>query len=351
MKTIKTLNYCSVGRFYDGVAPVTVEKHLGTYKTKIDFFGEAQEVEEVEEKWGFIDTNGNEIIPCTYEAVGSFSEGLTNFKSGNSWGYMDKNGSTIIEPRNFLDFGSFSDGLALVQYEEGEYCYIDKTGNDVISGLKGEIDDLMDKNFSHGLALKRDDESEDLNFGYIDKTGKFAIEPKFEYCDSFSEGLAAVMKNDLWGFIDTDGNEVIPCQYFQVRQFSEGLACVLSKDDFKWGFIDVNGKTVIPFDIKDVISDFKEGLAILYYPDDSDDGGGSYKYCIDKTGKRVGDSYSIMEILSGGYILADDHQESYLIDSSGKVIETIPEDSNPIYVREGIIVVDEYINKVLKSYK
>ncbi|EIA4394558.1 WG repeat-containing protein, partial [Campylobacter coli] len=46
-------------------------------------------------------------------------------------------------------------------------------------------------------------------YGFIDKNGEFAIEPKFDYVWSFWEGLAGVKLNGKWGFIDKSGKIVI----------------------------------------------------------------------------------------------------------------------------------------------
>lgn len=63
----------------------------------------------------------------------------------------------------------------------------------------------------------------------------------------FSEGLAAVSKNDLFGYIDKSGAEVVPPQYKYADEFSEGLACVsvTKKGTEYFGYIDKTGKTVI----------------------------------------------------------------------------------------------------------
>ena len=44
--------------------------------------------------------------------------------------------------------------------------------------------------------------------GFIDKIGKVVIEPKYPDAESFSEGLARVLK-DKFGFIDKTGKVVI----------------------------------------------------------------------------------------------------------------------------------------------
>lgn len=67
----------------------------------------------------------------------------------------------------------------------------------------------------------------------------------------FSEGLAAVKKNDKFGFINTKGELVIPCQYQYAGQFKEGLACVVKdEENNNISFIDATGKmlhTKFPF--------------------------------------------------------------------------------------------------------
>ena len=50
---------------------------------------------------------------------------------------------------------------------------------------------------------------------------------------------ARVKLNDYWGFIDKSGNEVTPCVFSDVQDYSEGYAAV-SKDN-SWFFIDPFG--------------------------------------------------------------------------------------------------------------
>ncbi|EGQ2639350.1 WG repeat-containing protein, partial [Campylobacter coli] len=46
-------------------------------------------------------------------------------------------------------------------------------------------------------------------WGFIDRSGKFVIEPKFDDAWNFNEGLAGVELNGKWGFIDKSGKIVI----------------------------------------------------------------------------------------------------------------------------------------------
>lgn len=105
-------------------------------------------------------------------------------------------------------------------------------------------------------------------WGYMDRSGKTVIEPRFDWADDFSEGLAAVKVGELWGFIDTNGKLVIEARYSSVYQFSEGLARVQIGGYGKpWGFIDHTGVMVIEPRLADTIgggeleNSFHDGLA------------------------------------------------------------------------------------------
>ncbi len=72
-----------------------------------------------------------------------------------------------------------------------------------------------------------------------------AIE-KYNQLGMFSEGYAAVLKNEEWGYINTKGEEVIPAAINAacVGRFSEGMAFVLGKDYSDFRIINTEGKTV-----------------------------------------------------------------------------------------------------------
>ncbi|RIV22434.1 WG repeat-containing protein [Fibrisoma montanum] len=116
-------------------------------------------------------------------------------------------------------------------------------------------------------------------YSVIDSAGNVITDQPYDRILDYSEGLAAVRKNDMWGFIDKQGKLVIPCQYEDAGYFSEGLACV--KRNGKNGFVDKLGNLVIKpqFERLCYVSAFKEGLAAVYLT--HDDGPSGY---IDRTG-------------------------------------------------------------------
>jgi hypothetical protein len=201
---------------------------------------------------GYIDTTGaNAIAPLSREAL-PFSDGLAvvaapqDLGTRDMFGYVDETGTWAIEPR-FYDASSFSEGLALVSFpaKGGEEAgYIDKAGN-VVFALQvpqAEPRSSADFSFSEGLAAWV---GGDGRWGFIDKTGGFAIAPELDQVTAFCDGLAAVcvtLNKDTWGYIDNRGAWVIEPQFRLARPFSHGLAAVVIGD--KSAYIDRTGKVV-----------------------------------------------------------------------------------------------------------
>jgi len=131
-------------------------------------------------KWGFVNTAGKFVVPAQFDWVSDFSEGLARVKMG------------VTVSRT---------GMTLGKHSDNNWRYIDKSGNTV---FKLRADSVGD--FSEGLAsaciIKRDGY---LYCGYIDKQGRWAIEPTFGSCEPFTNGIAKILLNGQWRWIDRQG--------------------------------------------------------------------------------------------------------------------------------------------------
>lgn len=229
---------------------------------------------------GVIDAAGNVVVPPTkYSWIGEFHNGFAAVQAyapdkQGLYGFIDREGNEVVPCKYsgvIEDSGlNFADGYATVANESG-WGTVDATGKEIIPCKYG--DKLL---FHEGLAAVENDKGK---WGFIDSTGAMVVPFKYTEASYFSEGLAAVRKdpNDRrWGYVDTTGKEVIPCQYRDALPFSDGLAGVkniyLTKDvdgeEFltgNWGFIDKTGKTVVPFQFLSVKS-FRNGIGA--YEDD-----------------------------------------------------------------------------------
>jgi hypothetical protein len=100
--------------------------------------------------------------------------------------------------------------------------------------------------FSEGLAWAA---VSGKPYGYIDKTGDWVIRPQFRHAAEFSEGLAAVEdKSGRWGYIRPDGSWAITPRFGSAQAFHEGRAAAEDGEGYRgpWGYIDTSGAWVIP---------------------------------------------------------------------------------------------------------
>ncbi len=81
-------------------------------------------------------------------------------------------------------------------------------------------------------------------WGFIDKKGKYVIEPKYDDLRDFQKGIACVSVNGRWGMINKNGDIIIDFKYLDIQYFSEGLALVEDFDQNKY-YIDSKGNKII----------------------------------------------------------------------------------------------------------
>jgi len=173
-------------------------------------------------KWGYINSTGKVVIKIIFDDAKGFSEGLAAVKKGNLWAYIDTTGKKIIDFA-FIDASSFSEGLAAVREKDIYTGYIDRTGKYVIEPKYAYAQACA---FSGGLAAVW--EYPGFKWGYINKTGSYVIAPQFKMTAArpFKEERAAVQIDNKWGYIDPKGSIIIEPQFFVALDFSEGMAMV-----------------------------------------------------------------------------------------------------------------------------
>jgi hypothetical protein len=200
---------------------------------------------------------------------------------------------------------NYSYDLIAVQSED-KWGYIDKDGKYVINPQFNEA-----YLFTDGLALVQ---SQEGKYGYIGPDGKFLINATFKGATGFSEGLAFVTNDN--GFptcIDESGNIKFELkEVSQASSFKEGLACIEIKN--KWGYIDETGKVVITPQFDDS-QPFSEGFAAVA----SKDKAGELVWgFIDKSGKiLINPQFKTAYNFVNGKALVNDGKKYGYIDDKG----------------------------------
>lgn len=197
------------GRTYYIVSNKGEETKLEFKKTReIRHFSEGLAAIKIGSAFGFIDTLGQMIIEPIYYSVGRFNGGIAWAKNPNGrLGYINKLGEWILEPIFIMgeDYDEES-GLARVKTSQG-WGYIGP--NNEFETLGVTIDFFS---FYEGLAINR----EHGKVGFIDNTGTWVIEPKYEVAHRFKNGFARVRINDKWGIIDKNGDWFVEPKYDQI---------------------------------------------------------------------------------------------------------------------------------------
>lgn len=156
-------------------------------------------------------------------------------------------------------------------------------------------------------------------WGYIDSTGEFIIEPKFDYAMDFQDnGLAIVGVNNLQGAIDKEGRYVIEPKYENVIGFSEGRGAVIDKEGFK--VINEKGEILNP-KAYSFIGSYKDGRAVFSKTNKE----GKYVYgYLDLEGREVIPAkYDSAGDFDNGKAIAKVKENQYeLIDSNGNILNS-----------------------------
>lgn len=314
-------------------------------------------VKDENDKYGYINEKGEEVIPCQYDMSVEFSEnGLAHIIAPNENGYIDKTGKEVI-PLKYVSSCAASDGdlIALAQGDSKkndflayDWAIFNSQGTQ-LTDFKYQYElppnSWKNKDNVFVVAQKSDAQDEDgnviFNCGVINSEGEEVIPISEQIIDYYNEpignsGLIGVgRKQDdgslKYGFMNFQNEVVIPFMYEQVHNFSDNGLAAVQKDGL-WGYINMSGEVIIPFQYEKADSFDENGLAFVK----SNTG----KY-INANGKTVisGDWDFGSEFDEFGFatveIMVDGFSESGTINKNGNTIIEYSNDKASYY--DGII--------------
>lgn len=159
-------------------------------------------------KFGYVDYQGNQVIPCIYDRafISEVNDSFVLEKDGKC-GVVNNKGLTIV-PFKWDNIAYFSQGMAAVQM--GGKC------------------------------------------GYIDINGDVVVPLEYDETRNFVAGFASVKKSGKWGIIDAHNNVIIPFEYdIALTSSNEDeddntptKQLFLVSKNSTWSIIDINGNVV-----------------------------------------------------------------------------------------------------------
>jgi hypothetical protein len=100
---------------------------MDNWKDKYDFvdefYEEGRTCVKLNNKYGFVDTGGNEVVPLKYDRVGDYYESRAWVELNGKYGFVDLDGNEIV-PLKYDWVNNFYNGRAYI----------------IFMGCKGEID-------------------------------------------------------------------------------------------------------------------------------------------------------------------------------------------------------------------
>jgi hypothetical protein len=246
----------------DGVAgfePIRSAKRIDLAFDETSGFKEDIAIVRYQGNYGAIDSLGNWTIPALYDWVAEAVQGVSRIKKGDFYGLM-AHGEGEIMPISYQAIGSLKENRRLVA-KDGLFGYVDKTGELVIPmAFDFNASSLRFSEFSSGTAVVSKGEL----YGIIDSSGVFILEPKYTRLLHNEGFYFTYLDRNKWGFIDSEGH-VQKAQYEEAYPFSNGLAMV--KENGRYGLVDNKFEYVLPAEYNSI--KVIEGTDLLIVAKDS----------------------------------------------------------------------------------
>ncbi len=219
-------------------------------------------------KWGYIDNQNQVSIAPDYWTAGEFRQGVAPVMKGSSnHQYIDRQNGQAF-PRSFRKAWPFSGDRAFVLDESGRAAFINTEGKVIFTIDHLQQNDNISLSFSEGLVRVPVEKDETVNYGYMDKSGKWIIEPVYQLASHFQGGFSLVFIDLFYWFIDVSGRKIfrLPDEVVEdsktkvifkgiphpnIGHFSNGLCRVKLLD--QWGFVDKTGKMAIKASFEDLL--------------------------------------------------------------------------------------------------
>ncbi|MEO6038466.1 MAG: WG repeat-containing protein [Saprospiraceae bacterium] len=215
------------------------------------------------ERWSFIDPQGSTVFTPSLgikNKIGEFHGGRCHFVRQEKWGYYDRSGQEVIGPK-YSWASNFSYGAAAVKVKDAQgkivAAVIDSAGHFLLAPSGDFLDIKPFDAFGKALARRKDN-----SWVVLDHLGK-VVSAAYTEIKPFVGGFANVRRGSLWGSIGLEGKPRLALSYASVGLASEGLVAVQPGSSGKWVFVDTLGRPSTVRGAFPQAGRFKEGAAML----------------------------------------------------------------------------------------
>jgi len=236
-------------------------------------------------KWGLADKTGKELLPAEYaQLTYSPTDKLLLAEKGSQYGIIDMTGKWLFEKvKSVFSLSAPRYGMVkcVVSSKSG---FLDLKGNEVVISRYDGAYDFNNSGMAQVYKKKDGSSSYTYLYGFIDKKGNEVVPLKYESLGNLNNGLIVAKdpETNRYGYLDKTGKWVLQPVYINAYSFDDfGGAWVKMTDD-KYHYINKSGKDLGMLDDKgSYTTPFGKDGYQLY-----EDATFPY-YMIDKTGKQL----------------------------------------------------------------
>ncbi|MBR2326241.1 MAG: WG repeat-containing protein [Alistipes sp.] len=236
---------------------------------------------QLDDKWGFINQNLEEVIPVIYERAWDFEDNFALVKEDGEWYYLfykgEKEREEMIETTKEFSWQADLVGNVLNTFRNFEKIPVEKCLNNR---------KLLGRHTTHLIIAKGDALYVDVSNTCRRQNRVVPIEiDEVSYFDDC--GYAEVRKAGKYGLLDAEGEFVIPCMYDEIRR-QDNIQYAAVRIEEKWGAVDLRNNTLIEFLYEDAFDDKDNYVAVVQ------DGKMGCVGILDKAGVNIPCKYDMM---------------------------------------------------------
>lgn len=180
------------------------------YDRVIVSYADNYAVVELAGKFGYINEEGEEVIPLKYEAATLFDGNIASVQFEDTWGAINKDEETVIDFK-YKAMGGFQNGYAVAKNKRNKWSLIDASDKSLFPFKYDFLTPMNDE----GVAIAKSKGK----YGLIDQKGEVIVPFEYDFEEEYSgllqicEGYIWLKKENKWGAVDYSGKTIIPFKY------------------------------------------------------------------------------------------------------------------------------------------
>ncbi|MCA0237182.1 MAG: WG repeat-containing protein [Bacteroidetes bacterium] len=254
-------------------------------------FSDSVSIIRVKYNWRITDRKGKIMptLPLDYDQIQAFSDGYAAVLKNGRWGYINKQGELVI-PWQFDDASDFKEGIAVVKTSSSQFRFLCKNGK-----FLTQVSYSYATPFFKGYAVAAITEANyDKKFGMIDRNGKTVFDfiydkiefvgdyilttagskwsiydcnlkelilPVIDHFMPIGKDMVLLGSKGKMGVLYVNEHKIIAPRYDDLAQISD--AYVMVRQNGKWGWVDHNDSEIIPCRF-DAATPFRNHKALVY---------------------------------------------------------------------------------------